>query len=314
MKRIVVTGGAGFIGSHLCEFLISQGHKVVCIDNFSTGSRRNISHLMTEGDNFSFIKHDITEPFHVMGGIDEIYNLACPASPKAFTENPIETLKASFMGTLNILDLARTAGAKFLHASTSEVYGEALSHPQKETDLGNTDTQSSRACYSEGKRVAEALVAEYRRKYNLNTKIVRIFNVYGSRMQSDDGRLMPNVINQLLQDKPVTIYGDGEHTRSFCYVSDMVTGLVEMMSRDEAGPINIGNPNEISIKSCIKTMAQLLDIADPVFEYKELPSGDCSRRCPDIMLAKEKLGWQPVVSLEDGLKQTIDYFKECAKV
>jgi UDP-glucuronate decarboxylase len=314
MKNILVTGGAGFIGSHLCERLVNEGNKVLCVDDLSTGRYKNIAHLLDcaprNGD-FNFVEHDITTPCDwIQCPVDEIYNLACPASPKAFAEQPIGTLRASLFGTYNMLELAKQTGAKFLQASTSEIYGEPESHPQTEYYWGRVNCNGERACYSEGKRAAEALVTNYNVHIGIDTKIVRIFNVYGPRMRADDGRLMPNIINQILNKQPITIYGNGKHTRSFCYVDDMVDGLIKMMESDEPGPINIGNPQEITILSCVKTIMEIMKCSDREIKYLPLPRDDASRRCPDIFFAKDLLKWEPKVLLHEGLSRTIEYYEQ----
>ena len=305
-KRILLTGGAGFIGSHLCERLLEKGNEVVCLDNFFTGSNDNIKHLFSDY-RFEFIRHDLVNP--ILLEVDEIYNLACPASPVHYQYNPVKTVKTSVMGTLNMLGLAKRVKARILQASTSEVYGDPTVHPQPETYCGNVSCIGLRSCYDEGKRVAETLMMDYHRQNEVDIRIVRIFNTYGPRMALNDGRVMSNFITQALRGQPLTIYGDGNHTRSFCYVSDMVKGMIAMMEQDEfTGPVNLGNPQEISISELaeriIKTTGSTAGI-----EYQPLPPDDPVRRCPDISLAKAKLNWEPEIDFKTGLSQTIEYFK-----
>ena len=305
-KRILVTGGAGFIGSHLCERLLEKGNEVVCLDNFFTGSKDNIKNLFSDY-RFELVRHDLVNA--ILLEVDQIYNLACPASPVHYQYNPVKTVKTSVMGTLNMLGLAKRVKARILQASTSEVYGDPTLHPQPETYWGNVNCIGLRSCYDEGKRVAETLMMDYHRQNQVDIRIVRIFNTYGPRMALNDGRVMSNFITQALRGKPLTIYGDGSHTRSFCYVSDMVKGIIAMMEQDEfAGPVNLGNPQEISIaelaESIIKTTGSTAGI-----EYKPLPPDDPVRRCPDIALAKAELNWEPEIDFKTGLSQTIEYFK-----
>jgi UDP-glucuronate decarboxylase len=305
-KRILVTGGAGFIGSHLCERLLEKGNEVVCLDNFFTGSKDNIKNLFSDY-RFELVRHDLVNP--ILLEVDQIYNLACPASPVHYQYNPVKTVKTSVMGTLNMLGLAKRVKARILQASTSEVYGDPTMHPQVETYWGNVNCIGPRSCYDEGKRVAETLMMDYHRQNQVDIRIVRIFNTYGPRMALNDGRVMSNFITQALRGKPLSIYGDGSHTRSFCYVSDMVKGMIAMMEHEEfTGPVNLGNPQEISIaelaESIIKTTGSTGGI-----EYQPLPPDDPVRRCPDITLAKDKLGWQPEIDFKTGLSQTIEYFK-----
>jgi UDP-glucuronate decarboxylase len=305
-KRILVTGGAGFIGSHLCERLLEKGNEVVCLDNFFTGSKDNIKHLFSDY-RFELIRHDLVNP--ILLEVDQIYNLACPASPVHYQYNPVKTVKTSVMGTLNMLGLAKRVKARILQASTSEVYGDPEVHPQPETYWGNVSCIGLRSCYDEGKRVAETLMMDYHRQNQVDIRIVRIFNTYGPRMALNDGRVMSNFITQALRGKPITIYGDGSHTRSFCYISDMVRGMIAMMEQDEwIGPVNLGNPQEISIAeladSVIKATGSTTDM-----EYRPLPPDDPVRRCPDITLARAKLNWQPEIDFKTGLSQTIEYFK-----
>jgi UDP-glucuronate decarboxylase len=305
-KRILVTGGAGFIGSHLCERLLEKGNEVVCLDNFFTGSKDNIKNLFSDY-RFELVRHDLVNP--ILLEVDQIYNLACPASPVHYQYNPVKTVKTSVMGTLNMLGLAKRVRARILQASTSEVYGDPTMHPQVETYWGNVNCIGLRSCYDEGKRVAETLMMDYHRQNQVDIRIVRIFNTYGPRMALNDGRVMSNFITQALRGKPLTIYGDGSHTRSFCYVSDMVKGMIAMMEHEEfIGPVNLGNPQEISIaelaESIIKTTGSTGGI-----EYQPLPPDDPVRRCPDITLAKDKLRWEPEIDFKTGLSQTIEYFK-----
>ncbi len=305
-KRILVTGGAGFIGSHLCERLLEKGNEVVCLDNFFTGSKDNIKNLFSDY-RFELVRHDLVNG--ILLEVDQIYNLACPASPVHYQYNPVKTVKTSVMGTLNMLGLAKRVKARILQASTSEVYGDPTLHPQPETYWGNVNCIGLRSCYDEGKRVAETLMMDYHRQNQVDIRIVRIFNTYGPRMALNDGRVMSNFITQALRGKPLTIYGDGSHTRSFCYVSDMVKGMIAMMEQEEfVGPVNLGNPQEISIaelaESIIKTTGSTAGI-----EYKPLPPDDPVRRCPDIALAKAELNWEPEIDFKTGLSQTIEYFK-----
>ncbi len=306
MKKIVVTGGAGFVGSHLIDALLNSGNQVVVIDNMTTGSRENLK-SQKGNPNLEIIEHDITEPL-LLDGIDEIYNLACPASPVSYQADPIATLRTNFLGTLNMLELAKKCGAKFLQASTSEIYGDPLVHPQKEDYLGNVNTVGPRSCYDEGKRVAETLVYEYA-KQGLDAKIVRIFNTYGPRMSFDDGRVVSNFVLQALRNEPLTIYGKGDQTRSFCYVSDLVLGLQKMMqTKDFLGPVNLGNPSELSMQDIAGKIIELAGSTSSI-TYMPLPQDDPLRRKPDIILAQNKLQWTPKVSLEEGLAKIIEDFK-----
>lgn len=308
-KRALVTGGAGFIGSHLCDQLLSEGYEVIAVDNLQTGSEANIAHL-DDNANFSFIKHDVVEPLNIEGDIDEIYNLACPASPAYFQKDPIHIVRTCFLGIYNMLELARAKHAKLLQASTSEVYGNPEVHPQPETYNGNVHTMGPRACYDEGKRVAETLCADYKRVYGVNVKIIRIFNTYGPRLAVEDGRVVSNFIIQALKHEPITVYGDGSQSRSFCYVSDMVSGIRAMMksSNDIMGPINLGNPDEYTVKMFAELIKNIT-ASDSEIVYKDLPEDDPVRRRPDISKAKDLLGWEPRVSFEQGMKLTIDYFR-----
>jgi len=312
MKTILVTGGAGFIGSHLCKKLLEQGDKVICLDNFFTGSKKNLEHL-TADKNFKLIEHDIIEPFFTEERIDQIYNLACPASPVHYQFNSIKTIKANTIGVINMLGLAKSHGAKILQSSTSEIYGDPLEHPQKESYWGNVNTIGPRACYDEGKRVAETLFFDYHRKHNLAIHVARIFNTYGENMAENDGRVVSNFITQALLNNDITIYGQGAQTRSFCYVSDLVDGLVKLMNKkDFTGPVNLGNPVESMIKEIAEKIIALTGSKSRIV-YRPLPQDDPKQRRPDITLAKEKLSWQPEVKLEDGLKKTIEYFSKIIK-
>lgn len=307
--NILVTGGAGFIGSHLCEFLLNNGDKIICLDNFFTGSLKNIKHL-ENNPKFKVISHDIKEPLRdvVEEHIDQIYNLACPASPVHYQFNPIETIKANTLGVINVLEFARINGSRVLQASTSEVYGDPEVHPQVETYRGNVSILGPRSCYDEGKRVAETLFMDYHRKYRLDIRIVRIFNTYGSRMAENDGRVISNFIVQALKNQKITVFGDGSQTRSFCYVKDMVEGLYKMMNQDYIGPVNLGNTNEIKIIDVAKKIINHTKSSSKII-FNSLPEDDPKQRRPDISLAKEKLSWEPKISFEDGIKKTIEYFK-----
>jgi UDP-glucuronate decarboxylase len=306
-KTILVTGGAGFIGSHLCNVLIKTGHKIICLDNLFTGSINNISNLI-ENPNFEFVNHDIVEPFY-RENIDEIYNLACPASPIHYQFNPIKTIKTCTIGVINMLGLAKKNNAKILQASTSEVYGDPEIHPQSENYNGNVNTLGFRSCYDEGKRCSETLFMDYKREHNLNIKIVRIFNTYGPNMTKNDGRVVSNFILQALNNKNLTIYGDGSQTRSFQFIDDLVRGLIKMMKSNIVGPVNLGNPEELSMKDLANKIIKLTDSSSDII-YKELPKDDPKRRRPDISLASSKLDWAPKIDLETGLKETINYFKK----
>jgi UDP-glucuronate decarboxylase len=305
-RRILVTGGAGFLGSHLCDRLVAKGYEVLCLDNFFTGSKRNIAHLFGE-PNFELIRHDIAQPIFLE--VDEIYNLACPASPIHYQHNPVKTVKTSVMGAIHMLGLAKRVHAKILQASTSEIYGDPSVHPQKEDYWGNVNTIGPRSCYDEGKRCAETLFFDYYRQNRVNIRVVRIFNTYGPRMHPNDGRVVSNFIVQALSNKDITVYGDGSQTRSFCYVDDLLEGMTRMMDGpdDFVGPINIGNPDEFSISELANKVIDLTGSKSKVV-FKPLPTDDPLQRQPDISLASEKLKWQPVVKLKDGLKKTIEYF------
>lgn len=305
-KRILVTGGAGFLGSHLCNRLIVDGHDVLCVDNFFTGTRDNIAHL-NGNPRFEFIRHDVTFPLYVE--VDEIYNLACPASPIHYQHDPVQTTKTSVHGAINMLGLAKRVRAKILQASTSEVYGDPEVHPQNEAYWGRVNPIGLRSCYDEGKRCAETLFFDYRRQHNLRIKVARIFNTYGPRMHPNDGRVVSNFIMQALRNEPITIYGDGKQTRSFCFVDDLVDGLVRLMNsrEDFNGPVNLGNPNEFTIRDLAELVIELTGAKSKLVN-KPLPSDDPCQRCPDIKLAGEELSWRPTVELRDGLKATIGYF------
>ncbi len=304
-KRVLVTGGAGFIGSHLCEKLLDEGHEVLCLDNFFTGSKDNINHLRSNPF-FEIIRHDITHQF--FAEVDWVFNLACPASPIHYQYNPIKTLKTNIMGTLNMLGLAKRVKARILHASTSEVYGDPKMHPQKEEYWGNVNPIGPRSCYDEGKRAAETLMMDYKREQNVDSKIIRIFNTYGPKMRADDGRVVSNFIVQALKGEDLTIYGDGTQTRSFCYIDDLVDVTLRMMKKENfAGPVNTGNPGEFTIMELADKILEMTNSKSKIV-YGELPGDDPTQRKPDISLAKEKLGWEPKTNLEDGLKLTIQYF------
>lgn len=308
MKRILVTGGAGFIGSHLCERLLNEGNEVICLDNFFTGSKANIIHLL-DNPYFELVRHDVTSPFYAE--VDEIYNLACPASPVHYQYNPIKTIKTSVMGAINMLGLAKRVKAKILQASTSEVYGDPQIHPQHEGYWGHVNPIGIRSCYDEGKRCAETLFMDYNTQNKVAVKIVRIFNTYGPRMHPNDGRVVSNFIVQALQNKDITMYGDGSQTRSFQYVDDLVEGMIRMMNTDTSftGPVNIGNPGEFTILELAQKILAKTNSSSKI-SYKPLPQDDPMQRKPDISLAKEKLGgWSPQYNLEEGLQKTIDYFK-----
>ncbi len=305
MKRILITGGAGFIGSHLCEKLLNDGNDVICLDNFFTGSKDNIRHLIGN-KNFELVRHDITKEY--FAEVDEIYNLACPASPVAYQYNPIKTIKTCVMGTLNMLGLAKRCKARILQASTSEIYGNPSIHPQQESYWGNVNPIGIRSCYDEGKRCAETLMMDYHRQNNVDTRIIRIFNTYGPNMDINDGRVVSNFIVQALQNKDITIYGDGSQTRSFCYVSDLIDGMVKMMNNISfIGPVNLGNPSERTILDFAKLIIELTNSKSKIV-FKPLPQDDPVKRKPDISLAKEKLGWKPNVDIKEGLSKTIEYF------
>jgi len=310
-KRILITGGAGFLGSHLCERLLKEGNEVLCVDNFFTGSRQNISHLM-DNKNFELMRHDVTFPLYVE--VDEIYNLACPASPVHYQFDPVQTTKTSVMGAINMLGLAKRLKIKVLQASTSEVYGDPEIHPQPETYKGSVNPIGIRACYDEGKRCAETLFFDYHRQHNVKIKVMRIFNTYGPRMHPNDGRVVSNFIVQALKDEDITVYGDGNQTRSFCYCDDLIDGMIRLMNSDDGitGPINIGNPGEFTILELAQKVIQLTNSKSKII-YMPLPQDDPMQRKPVIDLAKEKLGWEPKVALDDGLIRTISYFEQMIK-
>lgn len=309
MKTILVTGGAGFLGSHLCDRLLAQGHHVICLDSFLTGGRDNLQHLKAER-NFSLIEQDVITPL-TLEHVDEIYNLACPASPVHYQHDPIHTIKTSVLGALNMLELAHQTGAKIFQASTSEVYGDPLVHPQTEAYLGNVNTIGPRACYDEGKRVAETLFFDYHRRHGVEIKIVRIFNTYGPRMAANDGRVVSNFIVQALRGEPLTIYGDGSQTRSFCYVDDLVEGFIRLMGTgpESLGPVNLGNPGEFTMLE-LATQVLRLTGSSSTLVFQPLPQDDPKQRCPDITRARTLLDWTPTVELETGLVRTIDFFKQ----
>ena len=307
-KKILVTGGAGFLGSHLCEKLLEDGHDVICADNLFTGKKDNILHLM-DNPYFEFLRHDITFPLFVE--VDEIYNLACPASPIHYQYDPVQTTKTSVHGSINMLGLAKRTKAKILLASTSEVYGDPAVHPQTEDYFGNVNPVGPRSCYDEGKRCAETLFFDYYREHRLQIKVARIFNTYGPRMHPNDGRVVSNFIVQALQNEDITIYGDGSQTRSFCYVDNLIDGLIRLMESgdDFTGPVNIGNPNEFTIKELAEKIIDMIQSSSKLI-YKPLPENDPVRRQPDITLAKKILGWEPSIELEEGLTHTINYFSD----
>ena len=308
MKTCLITGGAGFIGSNLCEKLLNDGHKIICLDNLITGNIKNVEHLLYN-PKFKFINHDIIVPLDINEDIDEIYNFACPASPPKYQNDPINTLKVNFIGVLNLLEFARLKQAKFLQSSTSEVYGEPEITPQHENYRGNVNTIGIRSCYDEGKRVAETLVMEYHNRYNVDTRIVRIFNTYGPRMDKKDGRVVSNFINQALNNEDITLYGNGEQTRSFCYIDDQIDGLIKLMDTHYIYPINIGNPCEINVKELAYIILQLTQSESKII-YTDLPLDDPTNRNPDITKAKNILNWEPSYDLEKGLMKTIKYFSQ----
>ena len=307
MKRTLITGGAGFLGSHLCDRLIKDGNDVLCVDNFFTGSKGNIAHLMTN-PYFELMRHDVTFPLYVE--VDQIFNLACPASPVHYQYDPVQTTKTSVHGAINMLGLARRVKARIFQASTSEIYGDPLVHPQPESYWGHVNTIGPRSCYDEGKRCAETLFFDYHRQHNLDIKVVRIFNTYGPRMHPNDGRVVSNFIVQALKGEDITIYGDGSQTRSFCYVDDLIEGFVRMMDTEAGftGPINLGNPNEFSMLELAEKVLKHVGGSSKLV-FHPLPTDDPKQRQPDITLAKNKLAWEPTVQLDDGLKETISYFR-----
>jgi len=307
-KRILITGGAGFLGSHLCDRLVAKEYDVICLDNFFTGNKKNISHLLGK-PNFELIRHDLVQPIFIE--VDEIYNLACPASPVHYQCNPVKTVKTCIMGSIHMLGLAKRVKAKILQASTSEIYGNPTVHPQKEDYWGNVNTIGPRSCYDEGKRCAETLFIDYHRQNRVNIRVVRIFNTYGPRMHPNDGRVVSNFIVQALTNKDITVFGDGSQSRSFCYVDDMIEGIIRMMdaSDDFIGPVNLGNPHEFTILDLAKKIIAMTNSKSNIV-YNPLPQDDPLQRKPDINLAKEKLKWQPNVKLEEGLVKTVEYFEK----
>ncbi|TWU37636.1 UDP-glucuronate decarboxylase [Novipirellula aureliae] len=307
IQRILVTGGAGFLGSHLCERLVDEGHDIICLDNFFTSQKSNVSHLL-DRPNFELIRHDITLPIHLE--VDQVYNMACPAAPGHYQYNPIKTIKTSVMGSINVLGMAKRCGAKVLQASTSEVYGDPEVHPQPESYRGSVNPIGIRACYDEGKRVAETLFMDYHRANNVDIRIVRIFNTYGPRMHPYDGRVVSNFIRQTLAGEDLTIFGDGSQTRSFCFRDDLVTAIIAMMNNENGfiGPVNIGNPDEFTIRELAETVIKLCGTKNKLVS-RPLPSDDPTRRRPDITLAQKELDWEPKVKLEEGLAKTIEWFK-----
>tara|TARA_B100000614_G_scaffold244077_1_gene247883 strand:- start:3196 stop:4140 length:945 start_codon:yes stop_codon:yes gene_type:complete len=306
-SRVLITGGAGFIGSHLSERLLDEGHEVICVDNFFTGSRRNVEHLFPN-PRFEVIRHDVTFPLYLE--VDQIYNLACPASPVHYQHDPVQTTKTSVMGAINMLGLAKRLRVPILQASTSEVYGDPAVHPQVEEYWGNVNPIGPRSCYDEGKRAAETLFFDYRRQHDLDIKVIRIFNTYGPRMHPNDGRVVSNFIVQALRGEPITIYGDGSQTRSFCFVDDLVDGMVRLMNtgHDVTGPINVGNPGEFTMLELAQTVLEITGSSSGI-EHRPLPQDDPKQRQPDITLARRELGWEPTVELRRGLTQTVDYFR-----
>jgi len=309
IKRVLVTGGAGFLGSHLVDRLMESGCDVICLDNLFSGCKTNIAKWIGH-ERFEFVRHDVTQPLWLE--VDEIYHLACPASPVFYQNNPIKTIKTSFLGTLNMLGLAKRCRARILLTSTSEIYGDPLEHPQKETYWGNVNTIGIRSCYDEGKRIAETLMFEYHRQNQVDIRIARIFNTYGPRMLENDGRVVSNFIGQALKGNPITVYGDGSQTRSFCYCTDQIDGLIKLMAGEHIGPINIGNPVEYTILQLAETVQKLVN-PDANVSFKPLPSDDPKKRRPDITLAKKYLGWSPTVGLEEGLESTVSYFRNLIK-
>jgi UDP-glucuronate decarboxylase len=309
-KRILVTGGAGFLGSHLCDRLVKEGNDVVCLDNYFTGRKKNIEHLIGL-KNFELVRHDVTIPMFLE--VDQIYNLACPASPVHYQYNPVKTLKTSVLGAINMLGLAKRVKARVLQASTSEVYGDPNVHPQREDYWGHVNPIGLRSCYDEGKRVAETLFFDYHRQNKVDIRVMRIFNTYGPRMHPNDGRVVSNFIMQALRGEKLTLYGKGDQTRSFCYVDDLIEGMVRLMEQDDIiGPVNVGNPGEFTIRELAEQVIRLTGSKSGIV-YKPLPSDDPRQRCPDITLAKKKLHWQPKVKLADGLKKSIEYFRTTIK-
>ena len=309
-QSVLVTGGAGFLGSHLCDRLVAAGHDVMCVDNFHTGSKQTIHHLIGKA-NFELIRHDVWLPLYVEA--DRVFNMACPASPVHYQSDPVSTVKTAVLGAINMLGLAKRCKARVLQASTSEVYGDAQQHPQAESYWGNVNPNGPRACYDEGKRCAETLFFDYHRQHGVDIRVARIFNTYGPRMRPDDGRVVSNFIMQALNGDPITIYGNGSQTRSFCYVDDLVEGLVRLMDQDvEVGPVNLGNPSEITIGELAEIVLRLTGSRSRI-EYRPLPSDDPVQRRPDIGKARRQLDWEPGIALEDGLKETIAYFRKWVK-
>ncbi|MHC4876763.1 MAG: UDP-glucuronic acid decarboxylase family protein [Planctomycetota bacterium] len=311
MQPILVTGGAGFLGSHLCDRLIARGHDVICVDNFFTGRKQNIAHLMGNPQ-FEVIRHDIVEPLTVE--VSQIYNLACPASPVAYQYNPIKTIKTSSVGVVNMLGLAKRCRARLLQASTSEIYGDPKIHPQVEDDWGNVNPIGPRSCYDEGKRIAESLCVNYSQAHGVETRIIRIFNTYGPRMDPDDGRVISNFITQALRGNPLTVYGDGSQTRSFCFVEDLIEGMLRLMDHPDnaVGPVNVGNPVEMTMLELAEAIIDVIGASSEI-DFEPLPKDDPTRRCPDITKAKAKLDWEPRVDLKSGLAKTIDYYREALR-
>jgi UDP-glucuronate decarboxylase len=307
-KRVLVTGGAGFLGSHLCERLLREGDEVLCVDNFFTGRRTNVAHLL-ENPRFELLRHDVTFPLFVE--VDEIYNLACPASPVHYQHDPVQTTKTSVHGAINMLGLAKRTGARIFQASTSEVYGDPAVHPQTEDYWGNVNPIGIRSCYDEGKRCAETLFFDYHRQHGIEIKVARIFNTYGPRMHPNDGRVVSNFIVQALKGESITMYGDGSQTRSFCYVDDLIDGFVRLMASDKeiTGPVNLGNPGEFTIRQLASQVLEIVEV-DPNLIEAPLPSDDPKQRKPDISLAQKTLGWEPAIPLEEGLRRTVDYFRQ----
>jgi UDP-glucuronate decarboxylase len=311
MKKILVTGGAGFLGSWLCDRLVEQGHHVLCVDNYFTGSKKNIEHLLSN-PNFEVIRQDVCFPLYVE--VDEIYNLACPASPKYYQLDPIQTAKTSFLGAYNLLGLAKRTGAKILQASTSEIYGDPTQHPQQETYWGNVNPIGIRSCYDEGKRAAETLFFDYHRQHGVRVKVVRIFNTFGPRMASDDGRVVSNFIVQALKGEDITVYGTGQQTRSFCYVDDLITGMIKLMESNDSitGPINMGNPSEFTMLELAEKVIEFTGSSSKIV-HKDLPQDDPQQRRPDISQAKQLLNWEPTFDLDEGLKRAVRYFESVVK-
>jgi dTDP-glucose 4,6-dehydratase len=307
VTRALITGGAGFLGSHLCDLFLARGHEVVCVDNFLTGSPKNIAHLK-DRDGFTFIEHDVTKPFNVDGEVDYVLHFASPASPIDYLEKPIQTLKVGSLGTHVMLGVAKEKGARFLIASTSEVYGDPLQHPQREDYWGNVNPVGPRGVYDEAKRFAEAMTMAYHRYHDMETRIVRIFNTYGERMRVKDGRVVPAFISQALRNEPLTVFGDGSQTRSFCYVSDLIDGIYRLLMSNESMPVNIGNPAEMTVLQFAEAIRRLTGTSAPI-EFRELPEDDPKVRRPDITRARTLLGWEPQVPLDEGLTKTIEYFR-----